>query len=928
MELASKYNPSDVEGKWYQYWLDNNLFHSEPDGREPYTVVIPPPNVTGVLHMGHMLNNTIQDILVRRARMLGKNACWVPGTDHASIATEAKVVKKLAEQGIKKSDLTREEFLKHAWEWTDEHGGIILKQLRKLGASCDWDRTAFTMDEKRSESVIKVFVDLYNKGLIYRGLRMVNWDPKAQTALSNEEVIYKEEKSKLYYLKYYVAPTTPPEGELMSSAMTESPSSGGVGEAVIHKDDKGYYAVVATTRPETIMGDTAMCINPKDPKNTWLKGQKVIVPLVGREIPVIEDRYVDIEFGTGCLKVTPAHDTNDYMLGKNHNLETIDIFNPDGTLSQEAGMYVGMDRVEVRKLIAKDLEAAGLLEKVEDYDNKVGYSERNADTAVEPRLCMQWFLRMQHFADIALPPVMNDELKFYPTKYKTTYNNWLENIQDWCISRQLWWGHRIPAFFLPTAEGAEEKFVVAETIEEAVALAQKMEGYENITAAELRQDEDALDTWFSSWLWPVSLFDGINNPDNAELNYYYPTADLVTGPDIIFFWVARMIMAGYEYKGDMPFKNVYFTGIVRDKLGRKMSKSLGNSPDPLDLIAQYGADGVRMGMMLCAPAGNDILFDDALCEQGRNFNNKIWNAFRLVKGWNVDASIAQPEAARLGCEWFEAMLTKTALEVDDLMSKYRLSEALMAVYRLFWDEFSSWYLEIVKPAYGCAIDKKTYDATLHYFDALLRLLHPFMPFITEELWQAIEERKDGESIMTQSVKIFADSYDEQLIADVETAKSIISGVRTIRLQKNIAQKELLTLEVVAPLSSPQGGKTPTSASLPHGGGQVGASIILKMGNLEAINVVEAKSDGTSSFMVGTTEYAVPLGSLIDVEAEVAKLQAELTYLEGFLNSVMKKLSNERFVSNAPEAVVAAERKKQADAESKIAAIKETIAKLK
>ena len=896
MELASKYNPSDVEGKWYQYWLDNKLFHSEPDGREPYTVVIPPPNVTGVLHMGHMLNNTIQDILVRRARMLGKNACWVPGTDHASIATEAKVVKKLAEQGIKKSDLTREEFLKHAWEWTDEHGGIILKQLRKLGASCDWDRTAFTMDEKRSESVIKVFVDLYNKGLIYRGLRMVNWDPKAQTALSNEEVIYKEEKSKLYYLKYYVVGLENVEAE---EGM------------VIHKDDKGYYAVVATTRPETIMGDTAMCINPKDPKNTWLKGQKVIVPLIGREIPVIEDRYVDIEFGTGCLKVTPAHDTNDYMLGKKHNLETIDIFNPDGTLSQEAGMYIGMDRVEVRSLIAKDLEAAGLLEKVEDYDNKVGYSERNADTAVEPRLCMQWFLRMQHFADIALPPVMNDELKFYPTKYKTTYNNWLESIQDWCISRQLWWGHRIPAFFLPTAEGAEEKFVVAETIEEAVALAQKMEGYENITAAELRQDEDALDTWFSSWLWPVSLFDGINNPDNAELNYYYPTADLVTGPDIIFFWVARMIMAGYEYKGDMPFKNVYFTGIVRDKLGRKMSKSLGNSPDPLDLIAQYGADGVRMGMMLCAPAGNDILFDDALCEQGRNFNNKIWNAFRLVKGWNVDASIAQPEAARLGCQWFEAMLTKTALEVDDLMSKYRLSEALMAVYRLFWDEFSSWYLEIVKPAYGCAIDKQTYDATLHYFDALLRLLHPFMPFITEELWQAIEERNAGESIMTQSVKIFADSYDEQLIADVETAKSIISGVRTIRLQKNIAQKEPLALEVVGT----------------HGVAAYNA-IIEKMGNLEAINVVEAKSNGTSSFMVGTTEYAVPLGSLIDVEAEVAKLQAELTYLEGFLNSVMKKLSNERFVSNAPEAVVAAERKKQADAESKIAAIKETIAKLK
>ena len=913
MELASKYNPTDVEGKWYQYWLDNKLFHSEPDGREPYTVVIPPPNVTGVLHMGHMLNNTIQDILVRRARMLGKNACWVPGTDHASIATEAKVVKKLAEQGIKKSDLTREEFLKHAWEWTEEHGGIILKQLRKLGASCDWDRTAFTMDEKRSASVIKVFVDLYNKGLIYRGLRMVNWDPKAQTALSNEEVIYKEEKSKLYYLKYYVAPLSSPQGGKTPFELSESLPLGGdqEGAPVIHKDEKGYYAVVATTRPETIMGDTAMCINPKDPKNTWLKGQKVIVPLVGREIPVIEDRYVDIEFGTGCLKVTPAHDTNDYMLGKKHNLETIDIFNPDGTLSEEAGLYVGKDRMEVRRLIAKDLEAAGLLEKVEDYDNKVGYSERNADTAVEPRLCMQWFLRMQHFADIALPPVMNDELKFYPAKYKTTYNNWLENIQDWCISRQLWWGHRIPAYFLPTAEGGEETFVVAETIEEAVALARKIEGYENITAAELRQDEDALDTWFSSWLWPISLFDGINNPDNAELNYYYPTSDLVTGPDIIFFWVARMIMAGYEYKGDMPFKNVYFTGIVRDKLGRKMSKSLGNSPDPLDLIAQYGADGVRMGMMLCAPAGNDILFDDALCEQGRNFNNKIWNAFRLVKGWNVDATIAQPEAARLGCQWFDAMLTKTALEVDDLMSKYRLSEALMAIYRLFWDEFSSWYLEIVKPAYGCAIDKQTYDATLHYFDALLRLLHPFMPFITEELWQAIEERKPGESIMTQSVKIFADKYDEKLIADIETVKSIISGVRTIRLQKNIAQKEALSLEVVGN----------------HAVATYNA-IIEKMANLEAINVVEAKSEGTSSFMVGTTEYAVPLGSLIDVEAEVAKLQAELTYLEGFLNSVMKKLSNERFVSNAPEAVVAAERKKQADAESKIAAIKESLSKLK
>ena len=897
-ELATKYNPSEVEGKWYEYWMKHRLFHSEPDDREPYTIVIPPPNVTGVLHMGHMLNNTIQDILIRRARMQGKNALWVPGTDHASIATETKVINKLAAQGIKKTDLSREEFLKHAWDWTHTHGGIILEQLKKLGASCDWDRTAFTMDEKRSESVIKVFVDLYNKGLIYRGLRMVNWDPKNQTALSDDEVYYQEEQSKLYHLKYYVA---------------EDDGSGETGseEEVIHRDEQGRrYAVVATTRPETIMGDTAMCINPKDPKNQWLKGKKVIVPLVNRVIPVIEDRYVEIEFGTGCLKVTPAHDQNDHMLGKKHNLETIDIFNGDATVNEAAGMYVGMDRFDVRKQITADLIEAGLMEKLEDYVNKVGCSERT-HVPIEPRLSLQWFIDMKHFAEIALPPVMDDDIKFVPNKYKSTYRNWLENIQDWCISRQLWWGHRIPAFFLPTAEGAEEKFVVAETIEEAVELARKMEGYENITASELRQDEDALDTWFSSWLWPVSLFDGINNPDNAELNYYYPTADLVTGPDIIFFWVARMIMAGYEYKGDMPFRNVYFTGIVRDKLGRKMSKSLGNSPDPLDLIAQYGADGVRMGMMLCAPAGNDILFDDALCEQGRNFNNKIWNAFRLVKGWNVDDTIAQPEAARLGCQWFEAMLTKTALEVDDLMSKYRLSEALMAVYRLFWDEFSSWYLEIVKPAYGCAIDKQTYDATLHYFDALLRLLHPFMPFITEELWQAIEERKAGESIMTQSVKIFADSYDEQLIADVETAKSIISGVRTIRLQKNIAQKETLALEVVGT----------------HGVATYNA-IIEKMGNLEAINVVETKSDGTSSFMVGTTEYAVPLGSLIDVEAEVAKLQAELTYLEGFLNSVMKKLSNERFVSNAPEAVVAAERKKQADAESKIAAIKETIAKLK
>ena len=912
MELASKYNPADVEGKWYQYWLDNKLFSSKPDGREPYTVVIPPPNVTGVLHMGHMLNNTIQDILVRRARMQGKNACWVPGTDHASIATEAKVVKKLAEQGIKKSDLTRDEFLNHAWDWTHEHGGIILQQLRKLGASCDWDRTSFTMDEKRSESVIKVFVDLYNKGLIYRGLRMVNWDPKAQTALSNEEVIYHDEKSKLYYLRYFVDEAANSNDGEKEDAVTLQPTDAfdpTVQHQILHRDAQGRrYAVVATTRPETIMGDTAMCINPKDPKNTWLHGKKVIVPLVNRVIPVIEDRYVEIEFGTGCLKVTPAHDTNDYMLGKTHNLETIDIFNADATISEAAGMYVGMDRMEVREQIVKDLEAAGLLEKVEDYNNKVGYSERNADTAVEPRLCMQWFLSMQHFADIALPPVMNDDVKFYPAKYKTTYNNWLENIQDWCISRQLWWGHRIPAYFLPANEG-EEKFVVATTKEEALAKARQMEGYENITEEELKQDEDALDTWFSSWLWPISLFDGINNPDNEEINYYYPTSDLVTGPDIIFFWVARMIMAGYEYKGKMPFKNVYFTGIVRDKLGRKMSKSLGNSPDPLKLIEQYGADGVRMGMMLSAPAGNDILFDDALCEQGRNFNNKIWNAFRLVKGWEV-ADIEQPEYAAIATKWFEEMLAKTVAEVDDLFSKYRLSEALMAVYKLFWDEFSSWYLEMVKPAYGQPIDKATYEKTLSFFDSLLKLLHPFMPFITEELWQHIYNRKDGESIMVQQLNI-APTANEEIVDQFEVVKEVIGGIRTIRLQKNIAQKEALSLHVE--------GENPVAAFNP---------IISKLCNLTAIEQVDQKPEGAASFMVGTTEYAVPLGNLINVEEELKKLEADLKYQEGFLMSVMKKLSNEKFVSKAPANVIEMERKKQADAESKIASLKETIASLK
>ena len=899
MELASKYDPKEVESKWYQYWLDNKLFASKPDGRQPYTIVIPPPNVTGVLHMGHMLNNTIQDILVRRARMEGKNACWVPGTDHASIATEAKVVKKLAEQGIKKHDLTRDEFLKHAWDWTDEHGGIILKQLRRLGASCDWDRTAFTMDEKRSESVIKVFVDLYNKGLIYRGLRMVNWDPKALKALYTEEVIYREEKSHLFHLKYYV------DGLEHLDNLDDLQKEGNV----IHRDDKGYYAVVATTRPETIMGDTAMCINPKDPKNQWLKGRKVIVPLVDRVIPVIEDRYVDIEFGTGCLKVTPAHDTNDYMLGKTHNLETIDIFNADGTISDQSPIYVGMDRMDCRKQIAKDLQAAGLMERIEDYTNKVGYSERNPDTAIEPRLSLQWFLKMKHFADIALPPVMVDDIKFYPEKYKNTYKNWLENIQDWCISRQLWWGHRIPAYYYNEAGD----FVVAETREKALLLAQQKDP--KVTDADLRQDEDALDTWFSSWLWPISLFDGINNPGNEELSYYYPTSDLVTGPDIIFFWVARMIMAGYEYVGKMPFKHVYFTGIVRDKLGRKMSKSLGNSPDPIELIEKFGADGVRMGMMLSAPAGNDILFDEALCEQGRNFNNKIWNAFRLVKGWQV-GDVEQTDADKLAMTWFDAKLKATATELDDLFSKYRISEALMVVYKLFWDEFSGWYLEMVKPAYidgkQQPINRLTFDATLGFFDTLLKMLHPFMPFITEELWQALYERKPGESIMRQELKLNAPNEDETILLDnVETIKLVVSGVRTVRAQKNIANKEKLTLQVV-------------NSQLT---GQYAAAVV-KMANLDAITPVTEKDATASTFMVGKVEYAVPLGSMIDIDAEIEKQEAQLNHLEGFLQGVMKKLSNERFVQNAPEAVVAMERKKQSDAEEKIAALKESLAALK
>ena len=871
-ELATKYNPADVEEKWYAYWLKNGLFKSKPDGREPYTVVIPPPNVTGILHMGHMLNNTIQDILVRRARMEGKNACWVPGTDHASIATEAKVVNKLAAQGIKKSDLTREEFLKYAWEWKEEHGGIILKQLQKLGASCDWDRTAFTMDEVRSKSVLKVFVDLYNKGLIYRGVRMVNWDPKALTALSDEEVIYKEEHSKLYYLRYYI------EGE-----------------------DK--YIVVATTRPETILGDTAVCVNPNDPRYTFLKGKKVIVPLVNRVIPIIMDDYVDIEFGTGCLKVTPAHDVNDYMLGEKYNLPTIDIFNDNGTISEAGGLYIGMDRFDVRKQIAKDLQAANLLEKVEDYDNKVGYSERT-NVVIEPKLSMQWFVKMGKLAEPALKAVMNDDIKFHPDKFKNTYRYWMENIKDWCISRQLWWGHRIPAYYLP-----QGGFVVAETPEEALTLAREKSGDNSLQMSDLRQDEDCLDTWFSSWLWPISLFDGINHPGNKEMKYYYPTSDLVTGPDIIFFWVARMIMAGYEYTGEKPFKNVYFTGIVRDKIGRKMSKSLGNSPDALELIKTYGADGVRMGLMLAAPAGNDILYDDALCEQGRNFNNKIWNAFRLVKGWTVDEKLEQPQTAQIAVKWFDAQLSRTLAEVKDLFGKYRLSEALMAIYRLFWDEFSSWYLEMIKPGYQQPIDRATYEATLTYFDALLRMLHPFMPFITEELWQHLYERKEGESIMYARMPE-AHPVDDGIINRFETTKQIVAGVRTVRLQKGIANKEPLTLQIIGVHD------------------HTNDCVLTKMTNLAAIETIAEKDPAAASFRVHATEYAIPLGNNIDVEAELKKLEGELKYAQGFLKTVMGKLNNERFVQNAPEAVVAMERKKKADAEEKIKSIEESIAALK
>ena len=891
MEISSKYSPQEVEGKWYEHWMDKNYFHSTPDEREPYTIVIPPPNVTGVLHMGHMMNNTIQDILIRRARMQGKNACWVPGTDHASIATEAKVVNKLAQQGIKKTDIGREEFLKHAWDWTHEHGGIILKQLRRLGCSCDWERTSFTMDDIRSKSVIRAFVDLFNKGLIYRGVRMVNWDPKALTALSDEEVIFKDEHSKLFYLRYY---------------LHEDDGTGATGaeDEIIHTDEKGRrYAVVATTRPETIMGDTAMCINPADPKNQWLRGKKVVVPLVNRVIPVIEDGYVDIEFGTGCLKVTPAHDVNDYMLGEKHNLQSINIFNDDATLSEAAGMYIGMSREDCRKQIIIDMKEAGLLEKIEDYNNKVGYSERT-NVPIEPKLSMQWFLKMEHLADIALKPVIDGDIKFYPAKYVNLYRHWLENIKDWCISRQLWWGHQIPAYYLP-----EGGFVVAETKEEALKLAIEKSGNKNLTLNDLRQDDDALDTWFSSWLWPLSLFNGILAPDNTEFKYYYPTNDLITAPDIIFFWVARMIMAGEEYQNEVPFKNVYFTGIVRDKLGRKMSKSLGNSPDPIELIDKFGADGVRMGMMLSAPAGNDILFDEALCEQGRNFCNKIWNALRLVKGWNVDENAAQPEAAKMAVKWFEARFNQVLAETNDNIDKYRLSDALMGIYKLTWDDFCSWYLEMVKAPQGQGIDPVTYVATIKFFENLMLLLHPFMPFITEEIWHAIAERKEGDDIIiAQQPKLQV--IDEAILKQFEFTQEVINNVRKVRSDKNIAFRDAIQLVVKGTANKDFD------------------SVIAKLCNVSEISYVAEAPAGAFGFIVGSTEFFVPLTGSVDVEAEIKKLEEELKYAKGFLQSVEAKLSNERFVNGAPAAVVEKERKKKADAEAKIAVIEQQLAGLR
>lgn len=904
-ELASKYNPAEVEDKWYAYWMEHKLFSSKPDGREPYTVVIPPPNVTGVLHMGHMLNETIQDILVRRARMQGKNACWVPGTDHASIATETKVIAKLAAQGIKKTDLTREQFLEHAWDWTHHHGGIILQQLRKLGASCDWDRTAFTMDPLRSESVNKVFCDLYEKGLIYRGLRMVNWDPVNRTAISDDEVYFVQEQSKLYYLRYYLA-----EGET-SDAVSEE------GGNVVHVDKDGRkYAVVATTRPETIMGDTAMCINPKDPKNAWLKGKKVVVPLVGRVIPVIEDRYVEVDFGTGCLKVTPAHDKNDYMLGKTHNLPSIDIFNDDATISEEAGLYVGMDRFEVRDKIAVDLENAGLMEKVEDYVNNVGFSERTK-VAIEPKLSLQWFVNMKHFAEISLSPVMDDIIKFVPEKYKSTYRVWLENIQDWCISRQLWWGHRIPAYYYDDpANPDKETFVVAETEELAVEKVRTITGNQDITAADLTQDAGALDTWFSSWLWPISLFDGINNPGNEEINYYYPTATLVTGPDIIFFWVARMIMAGYEYLGKEPFKNVYFTGIVRDSLGRKMSKSLGNSPDPLELISDFGADGVRLGLMLSAPAGNDILFDEKLCETGRNFSNKLWNVFRLIAGWHPESAAENATTAtasdKAAMAWFSARLSSAVVEVNDLMEKFRISEAANLLYRLIRDDFSSSYLEMVKPAFGTPISQEVYAQTVSFFDSLLRLLHPFMPFITEEIWQNLEERQAGESLMMQMMPE-ASNVDENLLKEMDFALELLTAIRGVRASKNLPQRDALELLVINRASGLSAGVE---------------ALVKKLANLSEILSDATKPEGpVAGFIVDTTEFAIPLAANIDIDAERAKIEKEIAYHSDFLSKIEAKLANERFVSKAPAAVIDAERRKQADTIARLDSLRASLASL-
>ena len=873
--VADKYTPQEIESKWYEYWIENKHFHSEPDAREHYTIVIPPPNVTGMLHMGHMLNNTLQDVLMRRARQQGKNACWVPGTDHASIATEAKVVAKLKAEGIDKATLTREEFLAHAWEWKEKHGGIILQQLRKLGASCDWDRTCFTMDEPRTESVIKVFCDLYNKGKIYRGVRMVNWDPSAKTALSDEEVIYKESQGKLYYLRYMI-------------------------------EGSDRYLVVATTRPETILGDTAVCLNPNDERYKDIPADaKVIVPLVGRAIPIIRDEYVDIEFGTGALKVTPAHDVNDYMLGEKYNLETIDIFNDDGTINDKVGMYVGVDRFECRKQIELDLQEAGLMEKVEAYTNNVGYSERTG-VAIEPKLSMQWFMSMSEIAEPATKAVLEDTIKFIPAKYKNTYRHWMENIKDWCISRQLWWGQRIPAYYLPKGG-----YVIAETAEKALELAREKAGDSSLQMSDLRQDEDVLDTWFSSWLWPISVFDGIRNPENEDIKYYYPTNDLITGPDIIFFWVARMIMAGYEYRSEKPFGNVYFTGIVRDKLGRKMSKQLGNSPDPLDLIAKYGADGMRVAMMLSSSAGNDVMFDEALCEQGRNFGNKIWNAYRLINGWSVDEALEQSDNNRLSIEWFRHTLSKAIAEINENFAAYRISEAFMRIYKLFWDDFSGWYLEMVKPAYQQPTDKATMEATRHFFDLLMRLIHPFMPFVTEEIWQDLAPRTAGETIMFAPMPE-AEEVDEKLLARFELAMEVISGIRNVRKQKNIAQKQALTLKVIADENYPA----------------EYAPVISKMGNLEQVELVAEKDTAADAFLVKTTQYFVPMGDNIDKEAELKKLADELSYLEGFLTSVMKKLSNERFVSSAPEKVVANEYAKKADAEAKIAAIKERMEAMK